>query len=569
MDKTFRHYWDDIKKNFILYSLVPLLALVFVGYPLLYLSFMQDLYQNNRDYNKKISYELEKNVDQYTDIINSFAERREIGNILKGSETVKKEKLYEEIYKRLRETSLLPHCFVVSADGEVMMTTTTQIPDYIKEQNFSKLGIGRRMAEDTDRVVVERCASQWGKAYSMCAGRAVRQDGELLGFVILELPGENMRQLLQQNSSYETVVADKFGYLFSGNISDNFIQHNKLAAPLRNGNGKVTIEGRVRYVTSTRLADGQINVYVMMDIDYLDKMFFNIGILLLAIASVFTALLLITSQRFARRKSKILDDMVAALRKVRKGDLNTRLEADSQDELQLFAEEYNRMLTELKELMRINEEVVRQTVITEIKQLESQFNPHFLYNTLGNIKYMTVFDTAGAQKMIDDLSEILRYSIRTVESLSRLDEDLQYTRSYLDILKYRFRDALRWSVNIEEETLDCFVPKLIIQPVIENAINYGFRSQTVLSIDINAVFCDGMLVLTIKNDGVGMEPEKLEEVMDQLEQEHDTTRHIGLYNIHRRIQLLYGREYGVKIESSPERGTSVIIRFPAKKGEVG
>ena len=171
--------------------------------------------------------------------------------------------------------------------------------------------------------------------------------------------------------------------------------------------------------------------------------------------------------------------------------------------------------------------------------------------------------------MIDDLSEILRYSIRTVESLSRLDEDLQYTRSYLDILKYRFRDALRWSVNIEEEALDCFVPKLIIQPVIENAINYGFRSQTVLSIDINAVFCDGMLVLTIKNDGVGMEPEKLEEVMDQLEQEHDTTRHIGLYNIHRRIQLLYGREYGVKIESSPERGTSVIIRFPAKKGEVG
>ena len=566
MEKTFRHYWDDIKKNFILYSLVPMLVLVIVGYPLLYISFMRNLYRNNEEYNEKISWKLEKTVDQYSDMVDSFAGQQEFCDLLRDSKTVKRENLYSEIYGQLRNTELLPYCFVVDAEGEVLLATTTRLPDYIKEQNFSQLGIGRRMKENPDRVVVERCASQWGKTYSMCVGRAVERDGELLGYMILDLPGEALYQLLQQNSSYETAVTDKFGYLFSGNVSDVLLSHNKLVSSLRHENGKVILDGKRQYVSSTSLADGQICVYVVMDISYLDKMFLNIGILLFAVASLFTALLLVTSQRFARRKSKILDDMVAAVRKVRKGDLNTRLEVNSQDELQLFAEEYNRMLTELKRLMQVNEEIVRQTVITEIKQLESQFNPHFLYNTLGNIKYLVLFDPAGAQKMIDDLSEILRYSIRTVDSQSRLEEDLQYTKNYLDILKYRFRDALLWSLETEEEALDCLVPKLMIQPVIENAINYGFRSQTTLTIGISARIVDGLLILTIKNDGIGMDRERLEEVKNQLELEHDTTRHIGLYNIHRRIQLLYGREYGIEVESSPEGGTSVIIRFPAKRG---
>lgn len=567
MEKTFRHYWDDIKKNFILYSLVPVLVLVLVGYPLLYLSFMRNLFRNNEEYNEKISRELEKTVDQYSDMVNAFAGQQNLCELFKGNEAIDKEELYAEIYGQIRNASLRPRCFAIDAEGEVLLATTTQIPDYIKEQNFSQLGIGGRMKESPGSVVVERCATEWGKAYSMCVGRAIEQDGELVGYIILDLPGEMMNPVIQQNSSYETAVADKFGYLYSGNVSYGLTQHNKLVSPLRRETGKMTIDGKRQYVSATKLADGQIYVYVVMDIGYLDNVFLNIGLLLLVMASSFTVLLLITSQRFARRKSKILDDMVDALRKVRKGDLDTRLEVTSQDELQLFAEEYNRMLTKLKELMQVNEEIVRQTVITEIKQLESQFNPHFLYNTLGTIKYMLYLDSSGAQKMIDDLAEILRYSIRTVDSRVRLEEDLQYTKNYLDILKYRFREALHWSLNIEDETLDCLVPKLIIQPVIENAINYGFSSQTTLMIDITAKLCDEMLILTIRNDGVGMEPERLREVMDQLEQEHDSTRHIGLHNIHRRIQLLYGKEYGIKIESSPEEGTTVIIRLAAKKGE--
>lgn len=568
MENNYRHYWDDIKKNFIVYSLVPALVIVLIGYPVIYLSFMNTLFRNNEKANMKISGEIDTTIRQYSAVVDELVNLQDLQMMLKNKKNVPKEEIYEEIYSRLRETTLLPNCFVLNVDGEILLSTTTRTPDYICRGIFSQIGIGQRMKAQAGSVVVKRCAFRWEKEYSLCVGRAVEESGETAGFVILDLPGTSMMQLLRESTSSASIVTNQFGYPFAGEVSDSLLQHNKLAEPLRSGTGKVRIGERTQYVSATKLMDGQICVYTIMDVSYLDKMFIHVGLLLLAAETVFTVLLLRSSQRFARRKSKIMDDMVTAVRNVQKGELNTKLEVSSQDELQIFAEEYNRMLTELTELMKVNEEVVRQTVITEIKQLESQFNPHFLYNTLGTIKYMIYLNREGASRMIDDLSEILRYNIRTTASQSRFEEDLQYTRNYLDILQYRFEEALQYTLEIEDETLDCLVPKLVIQPIIENAINYGMHSRMHITIEISAKLENGLLLLVVKNDGEGMTQERLAEVRDQLNHEHTTDRRIGLYNIHRRIQLLYGNAYGIQIESSPETGTEVVIEFPAKRGEV-
>lgn len=566
MEKNYRPYWDDIKKSFILYSLIPMLVIVLIGYLGIYLSFMHTLFRNNADSNRRISNEISAIAEQYTISVSEMVHLEELQIMLKQEAGVPKETIYETIYAQLQGMDLQPNCFIVDANGRILLSTTTLKPDYIRGETFSQVGIGQRMKEKPGSVVVERCAAQWGKTYSMCAGCAVRDAGEVIGFVILDLPGETLGQLLRENTSSTSVVTNRFGYLFAGEANDAMLSHNKLIEPLSKKIGKVRVDGRTQYVSSAQILDGQICVYTIMDISYLDKMFIHVGAFLFVVVSVFTALLVRGLRSFAHRKSKILDDMVLAVCNVGKGELTARLEVNSQDEFQIFAEEYNRMLTKLEELMQVNEEIVRHTVITEIKQLESQFNPHFLYNTLGTIKYMISLNQAGAYRMIDDLSEILRYTIRTTAAQARLEEDLQYTQHYLEIQKYRFEDALQYSLRIERETLDCLVPKLVIQPVIENAINYGFHSRTRLSIKICARMQEELLMLVIQNDGEGMTAERLEEVRNQLEQEQSTSKHIGLYNIHRRIQLLYGKNYGLRIESSPEEGTRVEISFPAIRG---
>lgn len=566
MEKNYRPYWDDIKRSFILYSLIPMLVIVLIGYLGIYLLFMHILFQNNADSNRKISDEIYAVVDQYMASASELAHLEELQIMLKQAPSVSKEMIYETIYAQLQGMDLQPNCFVVSTGGKILLSTTTLKPDYIRGETFSQVGIGQRMKEDPGVVIVERCASLWGKTYSMCVGCAVESEGEVIGFVILDLPGKTLGQLLWEDTSSATVVTNRFGYLFAGETNDTMLSHNKLIEPLSTETGKIQVDERTQYVSATQLLDGQICVYTIMDISYLDKMFIHVGTFLFVVVSVFTVLLVRGLRSFAHRKSKILDDMVLAVCNVGKGELAARLEVNSQDEFQIFAEEYNRMLTKLEELMQVNEEIVRQTVITEIKQLESQFNPHFLYNTLGTIKYMISLNQAGAYRMIDDLSEILRYTIRTTAAQTRFEEDLQYTRNYLEIQKYRFENALQYSLQIGEETLDCLVPKLVIQPVIENAINYGFHSRTRLSIEVCAKVQEDLLLLVIQNDGEGMCPERLEEVRNQLEQEQSNDKHIGLYNIHRRIQLLYGKDYGIRIESSPETGTKVEISFPATRG---
>lgn len=144
-------------------------------------------------------------------------------------------------------------------------------------------------------------------------------------------------------------------------------------------------------------------------------------------------------------------------------------------------------------------------------------------------------------------------------------EDWEYTRQYISILQQRFGERLCWTAQIEPSVQRCLVPKLMLQPVIENAVTYGFETKETLHLHISAGLERGQLVTVIENDGDEIPPHRLEEIRMRLRGEESSSHFIGLYNIHRRAQLLYGEECGVSISSSPEEGTMVRIEFPAKE----
>lgn len=275
--------------------------------------------------------------------------------------------------------------------------------------------------------------------------------------------------------------------------------------------------------------------------------------------------MLIVAKEITREKTKIIDKVVEAFEKVQKGNLEEELCIKSYDEFEVIGKSYNLMLTSIKKLIDINEQKIKQASLAEIKQLESQFNPHFLFNTLEHIRYMAKLDADAASKMIVSLSTLLRYSINNGILDVTMKEDIEYTKCYLLIQQYRFGERFHYHIYIERDVENCIVPKLIVQPIIENAIKYGFGDRDELTVKIKASFLADDLVIVIYDDGIGMQENLLNELKDMLKKEVNPSNHIGLYNVHKRIQLMYGKAYGIDIKSEVNEGTVVKIILPINK----
>lgn len=211
----------------------------------------------------------------------------------------------------------------------------------------------------------------------------------------------------------------------------------------------------------------------------------------------------------------------------------------------------------------VKEEEQRATAMAEIRRLESQFQPHFLFNTLENIRYMVCLAPQAASRMLLALSGLLRYSIRGTSRLVPLAEDLTYTHHYLEIQTYRFGQRLRYQEQIADELSHALIPRLLFQPLLENAIHYGESADGTLTVSLT-IRPDGpnRLTVIVKDAGCGMSGEQLEEIRTLLQNGDDSSAHTGLCNIARRLRLLYGKKAGMSIEAPPAGGFCVTLHLP-------
>ncbi|EAX48801.1 signal transduction histidine kinase, LytS [Thermosinus carboxydivorans Nor1] len=194
----------------------------------------------------------------------------------------------------------------------------------------------------------------------------------------------------------------------------------------------------------------------------------------------------------------------------------------------------------------------------EYNMLKAQINPHFLFNTLGTIRAMTRIDPSAARALIKDLSDFLRKVLNREEEIISLREELETVRTYVRIQCERFQDRLRFFEHIPEELLDCRVPVFSLQPLVENAVKHGVSpKKTGGTVVLRAWKDQDDLCIAVEDDGVGFSAAKRE-----------TSGGIGLYNVHKRLQILYGNRYGLRIESAEKEGTRVIIRLPEVRAGV-
>lgn len=313
-----------------------------------------------------------------------------------------------------------------------------------------------------------------------------------------------------------------------------------------------------------RLADEALIVYAFSAVKRSFAMLVLGGSILLCIIALSGVITYAAVARSVTKRTESIDKITACFDEVQKGNLTKRMILEENDEFGVIADSYNTMIQSIDELLRKNKEINEETTRAQIKQLESQFNPHFLSNTLQVIKYMVALEPDAVPAIIDHLSKLLRYSINASEARCTLAEDLEYTKNYIAIQRFRFTDTLDCKIDVSEAAQSCIVPKLLVQPLIENAIQYGFAAEKrKLLIIIRAHIENGNLVINVTDDGNGMDEKKVSELHEMLSERTRTTNHFGLYNIAKRIRLLYGEKSDMIIKSGLHRGTSITISFPA------
>ena len=291
---------------------------------------------------------------------------------------------------------------------------------------------------------------------------------------------------------------------------------------------------------------------------------------LLIVISILIIVSAVVASLVSRTFSKPLKQLIREMKQVEIGNFRGMVNVSSYQEINILVASFNRMVSRIEELIeRVKISSVSEKN-AELQALQSQVNPHFLYNTLDMIYWMLdekENDRLG--ELVLSLSSMFRYSSEWKDGASvTLREELEQIHHYLTIILIRLEGRLRVETPVDERWLDIRLPKMTLQPIIENAVKYGLESlkrQGVLKLYTQEV--GGVLKIVVEDNGNGIDAERLawlkQSINRQTSKESDTgSSGIGLQNLHRRLQHMFGERYGLEIDSIPDKGTQVAVLLP-------
>ncbi|MFR7717628.1 MAG: histidine kinase [Lachnospiraceae bacterium] len=389
------------------------------------------------------------------------------------------------------------------------------------------------------------------------------------------------------------------------------------------------LEGKIRQIEETksydeRQAQLENNIYVLTKLiqEYMYNYLYHEAALLdrlqaqmtkrlyleIALIALFALLLLglmvQRSLRFGRSITKPVSALCSRVTAIGEGDLTPKTPVQAQEyEIQTLSDGFEQMVSRLNQLIEQNRQEQVSLRKAELALLQAQINPHFLYNTLDAIVWLVEMEkNEQAVEMVTSLSSFFRSSLSNGRDIITLREEEQHVRSYLEIQQVRYKDILSYEITIDPQLSSCRIPKLTLQPLVENALYHGIKQKRGMGhITVSGVREGTDIFLSVEDDGAGMSTARLLQVRDALAKmtrrdgkdgaekvrgEEKTAEEIsgsalertplagrlvpedqsrvgfGVVTVHERLQLLFGASYGLKIESEEGRGTCVCVRIP-------
>lgn len=333
------------------------------------------------------------------------------------------------------------------------------------------------------------------------------------------------------------------------------------------GRCRDTLEGRERLLTITTV---DYTRWRMVGVAYLDEILsiqpelIRVTITILIAGALLAVVIAILS---AVHVSTPIIQLEKIMARVEAGTMDVCIHEQGFAEIRSLSRTFNHMLSRIRKLMEqiVHEQETKR--LHELNALQAQINPHFLYNTLDSIVWMQ--ERGKSQEaivMVTALARLFRISISKGRNIITVREELEHVRNYLIIQKMRFKNKFDYTITAQEETLDLRTIKLIVQPIVENAIAHGLEEYSVDKglVEISAYLQDDMLIFRVKDNGAGMAPKQVENILTTPAGRSG----IGVKNVHERIQLTFGKEYGLVISSALDEGTQVLLRLPGRQEEM-
>lgn len=556
-------YRDELKKMLIIHSISYLIASVLLVVIFIQVYSERTVRKNNHRVNEEASMVIMEELNAYEEAIQAMSEDPVF--ITYMTEGTNQSEVYRKLYDLINERTIKSMFYFVDLDGRTLLTNNYIESPYNSTDIFYQ-GLFKQLNARPDEVVIlnNKIQIDLTKRTLLSIGKTMQLGDEAVGYLVFDVLESDLNKVIYEADGEMLVLTDRYNNVI---VATNALLTDEIGKfnLVRQERGELVFGDQRYYFMIRRLDRGQLNLYTLSDLDFARDILTSSISFIMVTFLILTLVAIKLADYSARKKTISIRNLIGAIGEVQKGNLEAFVPIGRTDEFKLIGEQFNEMLVDLNRLMTRNSELVDRNRLSEIKQLESQFNPHFIFNTLETLKYMIHMDQKKASEIIVNFATILRYSIDYEHQEITLDEDLDYLNSYLVIQKYRYNKRLMYEFDVAGEAKNCVVPKLIMQPVIENCINHGYKSKTMLHINIRIWIEDNELVAVIKDDGDGISKEELVQLQERLISQAKKHGHLGLNNVHRRLVLMYGEPYGMTIESEAGVGTKVTIRMPADR----
>ena len=394
-----------------------------------------------------------------------------------------------------------------------------------------------------------------------------------IGVLLFSVPEKDIRNYLA-NLDGEVYLLDRDGTVISSPnpaaVGTNISGKSFMSKIWNQPNGQVIVKenGEKWIANYDTLGRTGWKIVQLIPYDTVFRQIFNIRkVNILIVVLIFTVFVLITLtiSYGISRPLKLLNKKMQEIEE--KGFYST-LQATGPKEISTLIATYNSMVKEIRDLLHRLKEEFKQKEDLRFKVLQAQINPHFILNTINNIKWMAyIRNNHDVGEMLSSLGSIMEASLGKGESLISLKEEIAYTDHYIRLMKLKYNEKLSIHYEIPGDLLDCEVIKFMLQPVIENSIIHGIEpSKGKGEIWIKVDRRGDELNILVQDNGIGMEEDKLNEIRRWLSEkaERGKVERLGIKNVHDRIGLQYGPQYGLTLDSKPNQGTLVKFRLPVR-----
>lgn len=515
---------------------------------------------------------LEQIIEEYRHKTYELSKNENIVKLLENPELKNNSTFMSNIYSTMYETmkgdTYDAAAIITSIDGNTKLSTHPFPEDYDLRNHSTILDMASPLMDSKPYTYTKIISNNNLNSEEPIAISMIRyifnQNNDVVGFALVDINKSKIKEIVETNTLSKSLLIDTTSYIASelDNASE-FYPFTYFPGLSSREKGEFIEETYYsnNYILSFKRV-GSTQFYIA---NYIKDQTFNENLKQIVIIDIIAILIglftsLILAYFLTKQLTKPIHRLIKGMKRIEEGDLTISIEENNIYEMQQLNESFNNMVIQIVNLLQTTKESQKQIFDAEKKALQSQINPHFLFNTLNTIKSLASINNQEEIYTISiKLGQLLRSSIYNNSAVCTLEKSIELVKSYLTIQQIRFKDKLHIDYDIDQSLLSQSTPKLLLQPLVENAIIHGLEPKIghwYLSISLQKI--GDNIVIEITDNGVGFKNKEIMKNLSLLEKSH----HIGLYNVYKRLNLFYKNNASLSFEDVKSGGTKAKIIIP-------